>query len=74
MHIDFSKHELFVLIKALEKAGTLDSEINLAKTSKAAKGTACMKEPRTAIDKKLRIREPWWTGFLPLGQVIPRFL
>jgi hypothetical protein len=59
MHIDFSKLEFIILFEALEKAGTLDSEINLAKTSRAAKGTACMKEPMMAIDKKLRIREPW---------------
>jgi hypothetical protein len=70
VHIDFSKLEFIIPPEALAKASAPDGEVNLARTSRAAKGVAGMKEPKTAIDKKLRIRETWWAGFLPRGQVI----
>ena len=64
VHLDFEKLPFIVMGRLMAKAGELDSELRLHKTSKEAKRAAMEEERREAAPKKrkkgeMRWKDPW---------------
>eukprot|EP00438_Fugacium_kawagutii_P008249 Skav226268 [mRNA] locus=scaffold2708:264535:265680:- [translate_table: standard] len=59
IHVDLEKVEFLILNKLMEKAGTLDEEMKLAKSSKEAKGDKPLKDLPKRKRGETKWKDPW---------------